>query len=111
MMSENTKVHLIKQLDVTDLSGEKVMIDFSTGKYFLLKGSANDIWDMLSNDITVSEIKNSLMEIYDKLSLTALKRKADKFWYNWSLKDEIRGGKGYICCYLFNEGDVDQRYI
>ena len=65
MMSENTKVHLIKQLDVTDLSGEKVMIDFSTGKYFLLKGSANDIWDMLANDITVSEIKNSLMEIYD----------------------------------------------
>ena len=65
MMSENTKIHLIKQLDVTDLSGEKVMIDFSTGKYFLLKGSANDIWDMLSNDITVAEIKNNLMQIYD----------------------------------------------
>ena len=64
-MSENTKIHLIKQLDVTDLSGEKVMIDFSTGKYFLLKGSANDIWDMLSNDITVAEIKNNLMQIYD----------------------------------------------
>ena len=65
MISDNTKVHLIKQLDVTDLSGEKVMIDFSTGKYFLLKGSANDIWDMLTKDITVAEIKNSLMEIYD----------------------------------------------
>lgn len=65
MISDNTKVHLIKQLDVTDLSGEKVMIDFSTGKYFLLKGSANDIWDMLTKDITVAEIKSSLMEIYD----------------------------------------------
>lgn len=64
-MSENTKIHLIKQLDVTDLSGEKVMIDFSTGKYFLLKGSANEIWDMLTNDITVAEIRDSLMEIYD----------------------------------------------
>ncbi len=65
MMSEKTKVHLIKQLDVTDLSGEKVMIDFSTGKYFLLKGSANEIWDMITNDITVAEIRDSLMEIYD----------------------------------------------
>lgn len=64
-MSENTKIHLIKQLDVTDLSGEKVMIDFSTGKYFLLKGSANEIWDMLTNDITIAEIRDSLMEIYD----------------------------------------------
>lgn len=65
MMSEKTKVHLIKQLDVTDLSGEKVMIDFSTGKYFLLKGSANEIWDMIATDITVAEIKDSLMKIYE----------------------------------------------
>lgn len=65
MMKENTVVHLVKQLDVTDLSGEKVMIDFSTGKYFLLKGSANDIWDMLTKDITVAEIKDGLMQVYD----------------------------------------------
>ena len=64
-MNDTTKVHLIKQLDVTDLSGEKVMIDFSTGKYFLLKGSANEIWDMLSKDVTVADIRKSLMEIYD----------------------------------------------
>jgi hypothetical protein len=68
-MNENTKVNLVKKLDVTDLSGEKVMIDFSTGKYFLLKGSANEIWDILtkntSNPISVNEIRNSLMEIYD----------------------------------------------
>lgn len=65
MLSDNTKIHLIKQLDVTDLSGEKVMIDFSTGKYFLLKGSANEIWDMLSEDVTIAEIKDSLMKVYD----------------------------------------------
>lgn len=68
-MNENTVVHLIKQLDVTDLSGEKVMIDFSTGKYFLLKGAANEIWDMLvkdgANETTVGAIKNNLLEIYD----------------------------------------------
>lgn len=65
MIKETTKVHLIKQLEVTDLSGEKVMIDFSTGKYFLLKGSANEIWDMLDQDITVADIKQNLMKIYD----------------------------------------------
>ena len=65
MLNESTIVHPIKNLDVTDLSGEKVMIDFSTGKYFLLKGSANDIWDMLEDNISVKTIKENLMEIYD----------------------------------------------
>lgn len=65
MITANTCVHMIKHLDVTDLSGEKVMVDFSTGKYFLLKGSANDIWDMLTDKITVGEIQTKLMEIYD----------------------------------------------
>ena len=45
------------------------MIDFSTGKYFLLKGAANEIWDMLTKDgaekITVGTIKKNLLEIYD----------------------------------------------
>ena len=65
MLNESTIVHPIKNLDVTDLSGEKVMIDFSTGKYFLLKGSANDIWDMLEDNISVKTIKENLMKIYD----------------------------------------------
>ena len=60
MMNDNTIVHLVKHLDVTDLAG-----DFATGKYFLLKGSANEIWDMLDQDVTISEIRNSLMNIYD----------------------------------------------
>ena len=75
-MNENTIVKLIKQLDVTDLSGEKVMIDFSTGKYFLLKGAANEIWDMFSNsdskEMSVMSIKNNLMEIYDVDEATCL---------------------------------------
>lgn len=75
-MNENTIVKLIKQLDVTDLSGEKVMIDFSTGKYFLLKGAANEIWDMLtannSEEISIGTIKSNLMEIYDVDDTTCL---------------------------------------
>lgn len=77
MINENTIIHLIKQLDVTDLSGEKVMIDFSTGKYFLLKGSANEIWDMLAKDISVSEIKSNLMGIYDVDEATCMSSVVD----------------------------------
>lgn len=65
MINESTIIHLVKQLDVTDLSGEKVMIDFETGKYFLLKGAANEIWDMLSEDISVADIKKNLLTIYE----------------------------------------------
>lgn len=67
-MEKGTTVRLIKQLDVTDLAGEKVMIDFETGKYFLLKGSANDIWDILvdaTNGIRVEEIIQKLMDDYE----------------------------------------------
>lgn len=67
-MEKGTTIKLIKQLDVTDLAGEKVMIDFETGKYFLLKGSANDIWDILvnaSNGILVEDIIQKLMDDYE----------------------------------------------
>ena len=65
MITNQTKIHLEKKLDVTDLSGEKVMIDFETGKYFLLKGSANEIWEYIEQDITVEEIVEKLMTVYE----------------------------------------------
>lgn len=60
-----SKIKILKKPDVTDLAGEKVMIDFETGKYFLLKGVANDIWDMMADDVTVEEICSKLLEEYD----------------------------------------------
>ena len=64
-MTDNSKVSLLKKLDVTDLDGEKVMIDFTSGKYFLLKGSANEIWDYIQNPILISDILKNLMLEYD----------------------------------------------
>ena len=64
-MDRNKSIILKKKLNVTDLSGEKVMIDFETGKYFLIKGSGNDIWDMLQEEITPAQIVENLLEIYD----------------------------------------------
>ena len=65
MITNHTVIHLEKNPDVTDLSGEKVMIDFETGKYFLLRGSANEIWEYIEQDITVEEIVQKLLTIYE----------------------------------------------
>lgn len=64
-MEKTEKLILKKTLNVTDLSGEKVMIDFETGKYFMIKGVGNDIWDMLGGEITPEEIINKLLSEYD----------------------------------------------
>lgn len=67
-MNENNEIKLVKKLDVTDLAGEKVMIDFETGKYFLLKGSANDIWDIISAEesaMKIEDIIQKLLTIYE----------------------------------------------
>lgn len=64
-ITENTKITLIKPMDVTDLAGDKVMIDFETGKYYMLKGSAVDIWEKIQTPTTVLDIKNTLLDIYD----------------------------------------------
>lgn len=59
------RVKIINMPQVSDLAGEKVMVDFETGKYFLLKGTANDIWDLLQDGVTVEEIVGKLLEQYD----------------------------------------------
>ena len=64
-MVEQYKVSILKKPDVTDLAGEKVMIDFESGKYFMLTGSANEIWDLLDNGADSESIVAALTEIYD----------------------------------------------
>lgn len=68
MMNKNSIVKLTKELNITDLSGEKVMVDFESGKYFLMKGSSNDIWDILTeakDGISIENIVIRLREIYE----------------------------------------------
>lgn len=64
-MEKNKKIKLIKSINVTELDGEKVMVDFETGKYFLIKGCGNDIWDMLQEEVSVNEIVDKLLAEYD----------------------------------------------
>ena len=64
-MDMNVNVKLARDLNVTDLSGEKVMVDFESGKYYLIKGVGNDIWDMIQQEMTVGEMVNQLTKEYD----------------------------------------------
>ena len=64
-MADNYKVTILKKPDVTDLVGEKVMIDFESGKYFMLTGTANDIWDMLADCVESESIVTSLVGEYE----------------------------------------------
>lgn len=64
-MDKTATIKMKKQLNVTDLSGEKVMVDFEQGKYFMIKGVGNDIWDMLTDNITVAQIVDKLLQEYD----------------------------------------------
>ncbi len=65
MYDNDNRIKLVRKLETTDISGEKVMIDFESGKYFMLKGVANAIWDMIQDEITFEEITNALLDEYD----------------------------------------------
>ena len=64
-MDMDKKIKLKKDINVTELDGEKVMVDFETGKYFIIKGCGNDIWDMLGEAISPNEIIDKLLSEYD----------------------------------------------
>lgn len=66
-MDRNKVIELKKKINVTDLAGEKVMVDFEQGKYFMIKGAGNDIWDMLQQGkpISPAQIIERLLEEYD----------------------------------------------
>ena len=64
-MDKTTTVKLRKKVNVTDLAGEKVMVDFESGKYFLIKGVGNDIWDYIQEEITAGEIIDKLLSEYE----------------------------------------------
>jgi hypothetical protein len=64
-MDRFTQVKLKKDLNVTTLGTEKVMIDFDSGKYFMIKGVGNDIWDMIQTEISIQDITSHLLEEYE----------------------------------------------
>lgn len=73
-MNRTTRIQMKQRRDVTDLAGEKVMVDFEQGKYFCIKGVGNDIWDMLEEQqdadgkpdaLKIDTILHKLLEEYE----------------------------------------------
>ena len=64
-MKLTSVIKIEQKPQVTDLCGEKVMVDFNKGKYFMLKGVGNDIWDLLEDNVKVETIVSKLLEEYD----------------------------------------------
>ena len=65
MTGREKKIEFIKKLEVTNMDHEKVMIDFDTGRYFRLKGAANDIWEILEDGMTFNQICTRLIAVYE----------------------------------------------
>lgn len=74
----NYIVKMLRKPEVAELAGDKVMIDFISGNYYMLKGTANDIWDMLNDGISSQSIAENLMNTYE-VDADTCKKAVDKF--------------------------------
>lgn len=54
-----------EDIDVSDLNGEKVMMDLDKGKYFMLNETGSVIWDKITNERCASEIIDAIINEYD----------------------------------------------
>lgn len=64
-MDMNIKICQSKEIDSTDLNGDKVMMDLEKGKYFALNSIGSRIWDLIENKISIKEVINKLLEEYE----------------------------------------------
>ncbi|MCR4802971.1 MAG: PqqD family peptide modification chaperone [Lachnospiraceae bacterium] len=65
MITSESVIKMKNTPNVTDLAGDKVMVDFAQGKYFMLKGVGNDIWDLMDDGMKVADIVAELQKEYD----------------------------------------------
>ena len=65
MITSESVIKMKNTPNVTDLAGDKVMVDFAQGKYFMLKGVGNDIWDLMDDGMKVADIVAELQKEYE----------------------------------------------
>lgn len=61
----NSIIEQKEDVDVTELNGEKVMMDLDRGKYFMLNETGSTIWDAIDKKRSVSEIVDFILENHD----------------------------------------------
>ena len=60
-----TIVNQSKDIDATDLNGEKVMMNLDMDKYFALNGVGSRIWDIIYEPITAQRVIDTLLQEYE----------------------------------------------
>lgn len=65
LISLDSIVSQKKDVDVTELNGEKIMMDLDKGNYFMLNGTGSTIWDAINEPKSVSEIIEAIIKVYD----------------------------------------------
>lgn len=54
-----------KDIDVSELDGQKVMMNIDIGKYFMMNEVGSVIWDFIEESKSVEGIINHLLSVYD----------------------------------------------
>ncbi|OAS85155.1 lasso peptide biosynthesis PqqD family chaperone [Metabacillus litoralis] len=60
--------HIVSQEEgniVSDMDGEKVMLNIQNGKYYNLGDIGGDIWDLIKKPTSINQLVNSLFSQYD----------------------------------------------
>jgi len=52
-------------LDVTDLNGEKIMMNLERGEYLALNDVGSRIWEIIDKSVNVNDIINTLINEYN----------------------------------------------
>ena len=64
-ISMETLVSQKENIDASELDGEKVMMNFEKGKYFVMNDIGSRIWDILNTPTSVNKIVLILLSEYD----------------------------------------------
>ena len=64
MINIDSKISISKDIDVSDLDGEVVMMNIEKGSYLSLNSVGSDIWNSIKEKTSVKDIVNNLLTIY-----------------------------------------------
>lgn len=64
-MNKETIVCQSREIDATNLNGETVMMNLDKGEYFGLNTIGSRIWNIVSEEITIKDIVNILLNEYE----------------------------------------------
>jgi hypothetical protein len=64
-LSENSIVVASQQLVSSDLAGEQVILDLSSGMYYGLNPVGTRIWQLIQEPKTVKEVEETLLSEYE----------------------------------------------